>query len=45
MLGRDDSPWYPSARLFRQRRAGDWQGLFSEVRGQLQTFFPDLWRR
>jgi len=24
MLGRDDSPWYPSARLIRQRTAGDW---------------------
>lgn len=24
LLDRDDSPWYPSARLFRQRTAGDW---------------------
>ena len=24
LTGRDDSPWYPSARLFRKRRAGDW---------------------
>ena len=24
LLGRDDSPWYPTARLFRQRSAGDW---------------------
>jgi hypothetical protein len=23
MEGRDDSPWYPTARLFRQRTAGD----------------------
>jgi tetratricopeptide (TPR) repeat protein len=24
LVGRDDSPWYPSARLYRQRRPGDW---------------------
>jgi hypothetical protein len=23
MLDREDSPWYPTARLFRQRRPGD----------------------
>lgn len=25
MVGRDDSPWYPTMRLFRQDRAGDWE--------------------
>jgi hypothetical protein len=24
VLGRDDSPWYPRMRLFRQARRGDW---------------------
>jgi hypothetical protein len=27
MLGRDDSPWYPGMRLFRQDRLGDWSGV------------------
>jgi tetratricopeptide (TPR) repeat protein len=27
LLGRDDSPWYPSARLFRQSRPRDWDGV------------------
>ena len=31
MLDRPDSPWYPTARLFRQQKAGDWEGVFSRV--------------
>ncbi len=31
LLDRDDSPWYPTARLFRQRRPGDWDGVVSDV--------------
>ena len=26
-----DSPWYPSMRLFRQSRPGDWEGVFTNV--------------
>jgi hypothetical protein len=29
--GRGDSPWYPGARLFRQRARGDWDGVMREV--------------
>ena len=28
---RDDSPWYPTARLFRQRRLGDWDEVMARV--------------
>jgi hypothetical protein len=34
-LNRSDSPWYPTARLFRQDRRGDWQGVFNELRRDL----------
>jgi len=27
----DDSPWYPSARLFRQAKPGDWPGVIEQV--------------
>jgi hypothetical protein len=27
MLGREDSPWYPTMRLFRQTRPGDWSDV------------------
>jgi len=33
--GRDDSPWYPSMRLFRQTRAGDWGAVAERMRGAL----------
>lgn len=29
--GRDDSPWYPAHRLFRQRRPGDWDEVFARM--------------
>jgi tetratricopeptide (TPR) repeat protein len=35
LIGRDDSPWYPTMRLFRQRRRGDWQGVMREVAAAL----------
>ncbi len=30
-MERADTPWYPTMRLFRQRRPGDWEGVFAEV--------------
>ena len=35
LLGRDDSPWYPTMRLFRQQRAGDWAGVVDRVTAAL----------
>lgn len=31
MKDREDSPWYPTMRLFRQQREGDWSGLVEAV--------------
>jgi hypothetical protein len=32
---RADSPWYPTMRLFRQQRAGDWATVFDHIRAEL----------
>ena len=33
--GREDSPWYPSLRLFRQQAPRDWKGVMQRVRDTL----------
>jgi hypothetical protein len=35
MTAREDSPWYPTMRLFRQTRARDWQPVIARVRDEL----------
>jgi tetratricopeptide (TPR) repeat protein len=35
MEGRDDSPWYPTMRLFRQQTPGDWDGVFARIAAEL----------
>jgi len=37
MLGLDNSPWYPTMRLFRQTRPGDWSEVISKVREVLMS--------
>jgi Tfp pilus assembly protein PilF len=36
LIDRDDSPWYPTLRLFRQRRRGDWNEVVRRVRTALR---------
>jgi hypothetical protein len=36
MLDRDDSPWYPTMRLFRQSKCDDWQGVIHQVTFELK---------
>jgi len=35
LLERSDSPWYPTARLFRQEQRGDWRGVIERVAAEL----------
>jgi hypothetical protein len=40
LVGRTDSPWYPSARLFRQPVLGDWDAVIGDVVTALSGFAP-----
>ncbi len=37
MQGRDDSPWYPGARLFRQSKPGQWQDVVEALQAAIGT--------
>jgi tetratricopeptide (TPR) repeat protein len=37
MRERDDSPWYPTMRLFRQATAGDWDDVFTRIASELRA--------
>jgi len=36
LLDRNDSPWYPTAKLFRQKTIGDWDAVIAEVKTALE---------
>jgi ADP-heptose:LPS heptosyltransferase len=38
MSGREDSPWYPTMRLFRQRDREDWGGVMARVADELSVW-------
>ena len=40
LLDRDDSPWYPSMRLFRQSVRGDWNSVLKRLELELTTLIP-----
>jgi tetratricopeptide (TPR) repeat protein len=40
MLGREDTPWYPTMRLFRQTRPGAWESVMQSVIRALQQEHP-----
>jgi tetratricopeptide (TPR) repeat protein len=38
LLGREDSPWYPTMRLFRQSAIGDWTGVSARLCNELAVW-------
>ena len=40
MLDRDDTPWYPAMRLFRQSRLHDWSSVVARVAAELRAWPP-----
>jgi tetratricopeptide (TPR) repeat protein len=42
MLDRNDNPWYPTARLFRQPKRGDWESVIEDVVTALRKHRVDV---
>ena len=38
LLDRADSPWYPSLRLFRDKRLNDWEDVFGRIAAEMQKW-------
>jgi len=38
LLDRYDSPWYPSLKIFRQKRAGDWDSVITAIEKELSIY-------
>jgi tetratricopeptide (TPR) repeat protein len=41
LLDRDDSPWYPTVKLYRQQAIGDWNGVFERMGADLRKAAAD----
>jgi Flp pilus assembly protein TadD len=41
LRGREDSPWYPTMRLFRQKSFGDWESVFVRMAGELRKLLEN----
>ena len=41
LLDREDSPWYPSVRLFRQSSPGDWEGVIKKIETEMNYLFDE----
>ena len=42
MLDREDNSWYPTARLFRQPKAGEWESVVMRVADELSALTRDV---
>ena len=36
LIGREDSPWYPTMQIFRQSTRGSWDGVFERMKAALE---------
>lgn len=41
MMNRTDTPWYPSMKLFRQKKRGDWKGVFRAAARELSDWIAN----
>ena len=41
MLNRNDSPWYPTMKLFRQKKSNNWNKVFKSIKYELGYYFED----
>jgi Tfp pilus assembly protein PilF len=41
LTGRDDSPWYPTMRLFRQTKLGDWSDVFERLTSEVAKLLDE----
>ena len=37
LVDRNDSPWYPSVKIFRQNKQGDWSKVILSVKKELEN--------